>query len=287
MKNIIFLIISLVIAITLTSGVQKNEAITKTVTLMAVTLNPESASLKKSAEIISERLKLSGLSTYEVKVVEGKGQLTVLLPEKANITEMEGLLTSRGELTFFETYGKNEITELLKKEDLVFKMLGIDKEQNESDPRIGFTGIENLKKADDYLRTVVPVKNCRLLWGFESEKQEYCLFALRTGMDGKPLLARTDIESVKIIAGENKQDTKIRISLKQSAKSIFAEATRHNMNKAIAIVFDDKVYSWPVVRSVIEGGEIEVTGNFSVKEANYFPLIFNTEQLPLDFKLIK
>jgi len=41
------------------------------------------------------------------------------------------------------------------------------------------------------------------------------------------------------------------------------------------------------VRSVIEGGEIEVTGNFSAKEVSYFPALFNSAQLLVGFKLIK
>jgi preprotein translocase subunit SecD len=41
------------------------------------------------------------------------------------------------------------------------------------------------------------------------------------------------------------------------------------------------------VQAAIEGGEIEVTGDFTEKEANYFPVIFNTDQLPLSFKVIK
>jgi SecD/SecF fusion protein len=287
MKSLIFLFLSIVIAITLTSGTQKTIGNTKSITLQSVTNNAGSALLKQSADIISSRLKLFGLSSVNIKVEDTKGQIKILLPENIVISEVERILTLKGELAFFETYTHNEILDLLKPDNQLFKLLGHDQEQRASDPRVGCTSIENREKTDEYLGSSVPVKNCKLYWGFVSEKSGLCLFALKTKMDGKPLLERSDVESVKIVTDDNKQNTKIRIKLKPEAVKIFADATRNNLNKSIAIVIDNEVYSWPVVRSVIEGGEVEVTGEYTSKEASSFPVIFNTEELPLSFKLVK
>ena len=166
-------------------------------------------------------------------------------------------------------------------------MLNRDQDQKSSDPIVGCTAYENQKKTDDYLHSVTPPLNCKLFWGLESEKSGFCLFALKINAEGKPLLVRSDVELVKIVTDKENQDTKIQIKLKPEAVGVFATATKNNLNKAIAIVIDDRVYSWPVVRSVIAGGEIEVTGSFSAKEVSYFPAIFNSAQLPVGFKLVK
>ena len=287
MKSFLYLIISIIISVTLTSAVQQTSGGNKSVTLQAVDNHIGQGLLQQSADIISSRLKNSGMSSFEVKVLAEKGQLKILLPDKTDITEIESLLTSKGELAFYETYTHNEITDLLKSDNQLFKMLNHDQQKESSDPRVGCTSNENMKKTDDYLRSAAPVKNCKLFWGFESEKSGFCLFALKTNTEGNPLLVRSDVESVKIVKGKDNQDAKIQIKLKQSAIGIFANATKNNLNKSIAIVIDDRVYSWPVVKSVIEGGEIEVTGNFSAKEMNYFPALFNSAQLPVGFKLIK
>jgi preprotein translocase subunit SecD len=42
-----------------------------------------------------------------------------------------------------------------------------------------------------------------------------------------------------------------------------------------------------VVQNVIEGGKLDITGDFTVNEAKYYPVIFNTAQLPLSFKILK
>jgi preprotein translocase subunit SecD len=287
MKSIIYLVVSIVIAITLTSAVQKTSESARSITLQSTGNNVGSESLKRSADIISARLKLYGLSSFEVKVSADKGQVIIKFQNNTDISEIEGLLTSRGELAFYETYTHNEIADLLKPENPLFNLLANHLEEKPSDPRVGCSGTESRKKADEYIRSSVPLRNCKLFWGFESEKSGYCLFALKTDDAGKPLLVRSDVESVKIATSKDSNNPKIQIKLKPSAISIFADATKKNLNKAIAIIIDDKVYSWPVVKSVIEGGEIEVTGSFTEKEATYFPVLFNSEPLPLSFKLLR
>lgn len=287
MKSLIYLIISIVISITLTSAFQKTSESTKSITLQAIGNNVGSVSLKQSADIISSRLKLFGLNSVEVNVSAEKGQVVILLPEKTDITAIEGLVTSKGELAFYETYTHNEIIDLLKPDNQLFNLLNSDKVKNASDPRVGCTNSENKKKTDEYLRSGVHVNNCKLFWGIESEKSGFCLFALKTNLEGNPLIVRSDVESVKIATGKDPQDQKIQIKLKPAAVSIFANATKNNLKKSIAIVIDDKVYSYPVVQNVIEGGEIEVTGSFSEKEVNYFPALFNSEKLTVSFKILK
>lgn len=287
MKSLIYLIISIIISITLSSAVQKTSAGTKSVTLQSSGNKTGSVILKQSADIISTRLKLFGINTFEVNVLAEKGQVKIQLPDNTDISEIEGLLTSKGELAFYETYTHNEIADLLKPGNQLFKLLNCNLVGNNSDPRVGCSINEGREKPDQYLRTSAPIRNSKFLWGFESKKSGYCLFALKTSTEGKPLIVRSDVESIKIVTGKDSQDHRIQIKLKSAVSSVFADATKNNLNRAIAIVIDDKVYSWPVVKSVIEGGEIEVTGNFTVNEVNYFPALFNSEQLPLSFKLLK
>ncbi len=286
MKSFLFLIIAIVISLTLTSGVQKNSGDIN-VTLQASGKNISQALLKQSEDVISARLKVFGLNSSVIKTVADKGQILITLPAKTDLSKIEGLLTSKGELSFYETYTHAEILNMFKPEDELFRLLsgGSDK-ITAADPRVGCTNNDNKIKTEEYLRSAAPVNSCKLLWG-KSEKSGYCLFALKTNQDGKPLMIRSDIESIKISAGNDPQDLRIQIKLNSSAAKVFAYATEKDMNKSIAIVIDDQVYAWPVVKSAIKNGEIEVTGSFTKNEVNYLPAVFNSPQLPLDFKLLK
>lgn len=287
MKNFIYLIIAVILSITLTSAVQKTNPGTKNITLQSTVKNVDPGALNKSAEIIASRLKLFGINSADVKVSDSNGQIKVMIPDNTDLSDIEGLLISSGSLAFYETFTHSEITVLLKSDNQLFRFLNSDQAINPSDPKVGCTNDENHVKADKFLLTFNTLKNCRLLWGAESKKSANCLFALKTDEGGKSLLTRVDIESVKIANTTDNQGFKIQIKLNAEATKVFAEATRINLNKSIAIVIDDRVYSWPRVQSVIKGGEIEVTGDFTEKEAKYYPVIFNTAQLPLSFKILK
>jgi preprotein translocase subunit SecD len=287
MKNFIYLIIAVILSMTLTSAYQKTAGSNKIITLQSTDKNADPVALNKSAEIISSRLKLFGISTSEVKVSAGTGQLKVSLPENTVLSDIEGLITSKGDLAFYETFTHSEITDLFKQDDKLFKMLDQDNVKSPSDPRVGCASVENRKKADELMLAGSHLNNCRFCWGTDSEKSLNCLFALKTKEGGKPLMTRSDIETVKIAKTSDMQAVKIQIKLKPAAAPIFAEATRNNINKCIAVVIDDKVASWPRVQDAIEGGEIEVTGDFTEKEASFFPVIFNTDQLPLGFRILR
>jgi preprotein translocase subunit SecD len=261
-----------------------NHAKSRTVTLQAGK-DAGTVTLKQSADIISSRLQLFGFKSFDVKVSAETGQLKVQLPESASVNEIQGLLVSRGEIAFYETYSQEELKAILHSDNQLFSLLSSPKNSRPSDPRVGCTDLTGRKKAGDYLTAASELPNCKLTWGNESDKPETCLFALKTGSNGNPLISRSDIESVKIT--DSNVGAKIMIKLKAQAAGVFAEATKANINKSIAIVIDDKVYSWPVVRDAIEGGEIELTGDFTEKEVKYFPVIFNTAELPLTFKLIE
>jgi preprotein translocase subunit SecD len=256
---------------------------TKVIYLQATVINDEPA-LKHSADIISQRLKFYGLNSFDVTVSGKPGQIKIVIPDDTDISEIERLVTSRGEIAFYETYNQEEISELFKADNQIYKLVSRVQEQKSTSPVLGCT--ENREKTDEYLKSPTAEKNCILLWGSEKENSGYCLFALKTTSEIKPLLVRSDIESVEFNTSDNVNHN-IHIRLKPGASVIFAGATVRSIGKCIAITIDDKVYASPVVRDEIKGGEIEVTGSFNSKEIRYFPDIFNTDTLPLTFTLIK
>jgi SecD/SecF fusion protein len=99
------------------------------------------------------------------------------------------------------------------------------------------------------------------------------------------LLTNRDIESVKYEKSESYLE--IKIELKEASVSLWTDATRRNMDKAIAIVLDDSLLAAPVVRSVITGGHLAITGDFSETVARYITSIANNDELPVQFNVVK
>lgn len=60
----------------------------------------------------------------------------------------------------------------------------------------------------------------------------------------------------------------------------FAHITAENVGKPFAIVLDGKVISAPVIREPITGGSGQITGNFTLEEANSVAMLLRAGSLP-------
>jgi preprotein translocase subunit SecD len=59
----------------------------------------------------------------------------------------------------------------------------------------------------------------------------------------------------------------IDIEFSSTGSEQFAQITKTNINKRLAIVLDGGLYSVPVIRSEISGGKAQISGSFTQEEA--------------------
>jgi len=59
----------------------------------------------------------------------------------------------------------------------------------------------------------------------------------------------------------------ISLTFNSKGANRFAEVTRLNVGRMLAIVLDGKLYSAPVIKQAIEGGRADISGDFSLEEA--------------------
>jgi preprotein translocase subunit SecD len=67
----------------------------------------------------------------------------------------------------------------------------------------------------------------------------------------------------------------------------FAEATQANVGKPFAIVLDNKVISAPVIREPILGGSGQISGSFTVQQANDLAILLRAGALPAPLTIIE
>lgn len=72
----------------------------------------------------------------------------------------------------------------------------------------------------------------------------------------------------------------VSLTLNDKGAQIFANVTATNVGKRLAIVLDGKVVSAPVIREAIPSGQAQISGNFSVTEANDLSVILRAGALP-------
>src|SRR5690606_7705578 len=67
----------------------------------------------------------------------------------------------------------------------------------------------------------------------------------------------------------------------------FAQATQQNVGRPFAIVLDNEVISAPVIREPILGGSGQISGSFTVQEANDLAILLRAGALPAPLTVIE
>lgn len=78
----------------------------------------------------------------------------------------------------------------------------------------------------------------------------------------------------------------VSLEFTKEGELIFAELTKENVGKRLAIYLDNAAISAPVVREEIKSGRAQITGNFTPKEAKTLVQRLNSGALPVPISLI-
>lgn len=79
----------------------------------------------------------------------------------------------------------------------------------------------------------------------------------------------------------------VSIAFNPEGAKLFDELTAANINKRLAIILDDTVYSAPVIRERISGGNAQISGNFSMNEAKDLSIVLKAGALPAPLKMLQ
>jgi SecD/SecF fusion protein len=97
-----------------------------------------------------------------------------------------------------------------------------------------------------------------------------------TSMPGEAPLSGNVIVSAKAVTSKNRSDVKLDLTMNHEGAMIWGRITKDNINRCIAVVIDGYVRSYPRVMNEITGGNTEITGNFSLAEAQYLSAILSS-----------
>jgi len=286
MKTILYILIAVLLFGTIATR-YSNKPITKTsISIQAIDSNISSFSLSQSAKIISNRLHDFSTEKFNITINPGKNQIQVILTGKWDLKSVENLLIQKGKLEFYETYDHQGLTEYLKGDNHLLSLLTVEEEKN-SPAKIGCISFDKVDKVNDYLKSLQPDQKCKFSWGQNSESSEQCLYALKLINGKSALLTGTDVESIKFNKDAASKTYYLDIKFKESAVELWSDATKRNLNNAIAIVLDNKVIYAPIVRTLINNGLCQITGDYTENQVRYLVAIGNNGELPVYFKLVK
>ncbi len=101
-----------------------------------------------------------------------------------------------------------------------------------------------------------------------------------TGLTGK------DLDSATVIFDQTTAQAQISLKHNKEGAKKFAEITKRNLDKPIAIFLNNQPISAPIVRNEITNGEAIISGNFTVASAKELVEYLNRGALPVPVKLV-
>ncbi|MFC1756365.1 protein translocase subunit SecD [Patescibacteria group bacterium] len=102
-----------------------------------------------------------------------------------------------------------------------------------------------------------------------------------SGLSGK------DLETADVVfQSQGLSEPQVSLKFDGEGTKVFAELTKENMGKTIAIYLDGSIISAPVVQAEITNGEAVITGNFTIDEAKKLSRRLNEGALPVPLELV-
>jgi SecD/SecF fusion protein len=134
-------------------------------------------------------------------------------------------------------------------------------------------------------------RDLKLAWSqnpykYDPTKTMYELHAIKiTTRDGRPPLGGDVITSARTSTGVS-GDVKVDMSMNSEGSKIWARITRENIGRSVIVLLDGYVRSSATVQNEITGGNTEITGNFTIEEADDLANILKSGKLPAPTHII-
>lgn len=106
-------------------------------------------------------------------------------------------------------------------------------------------------------------------------------------IEQRVLVAGEDLTDAQPGFDPNNREPVVTFRFNSNGARRFAEATQQNVGRPFAIVLDNQVISAPVIREPITGGSGQISGSFSVQQANDLAILLRAGALPVPLQVVE
>ncbi|MCD8287504.1 MAG: protein translocase subunit SecDF, partial [Porphyromonadaceae bacterium] len=163
-----------------------------------------------------------------------------------------------------------------------------------ANPSVGYAHYRDTAAVNAYLalpqvREMLPTNLC-FSWTVKSideKEQYYQLVALKSSTGGRPALEGDVINDAREDFDRLTNSPVVSMTMNAEGTKIWAQLTRENVGRCVAVVLDDHVYSFPVVNSEIPNGSSQISGGFTPEEAKDLANVLKTGKMAASVKIVQ
>ena len=158
----------------------------------------------------------------------------------------------------------------------------------------GYAHSRDIKQIDEYLareevKAVLP-RDLKLMWGVKAIDEDGKVFELYA-IKSTQRNGHAPLEGDVIVSATDDYDNNGRPSVSMTMNSDgarrWAQLTKQNIKKPIAIALDGYIYSAPTVQNEITGGQSQITGQFTQEETKDLANVLKSGKMPAPAKIVQ
>ena len=181
---------------------------------------------------------------------------------------------------------QNQLFDLLDTQLASLSMVGVAKTRD--------TAAVNKIIYSAQAKRILPAE-LRLLWSakpsdaeYKDHQERFELYAINTrnSINGRAPLEGDVIVNSKDGFDQNGRP-EVTMQMNSDGAHRWSQLTHNNINKAVAIVLDDAVYSAPRVNQQIDGGNSSITGNFTIQDTKDLANTLNSGKMPAPTRIVQ
>ena len=159
---------------------------------------------------------------------------------------------------------------------------------------VGYAHSRDMKQIDEYLaraevKELLP-RDLKLMWGVKAIDEDGKVFELYA-IKSTQRNGRAPLEGDVIVSATDDYDSNGRPSVSMTMNSDgarrWAQLTKQNINKPIAIALDGYIYSAPNVMNEITGGQSQITGQFTQEDTKDLANVLKSGKMPAPAKIVQ
>ena len=159
---------------------------------------------------------------------------------------------------------------------------------------VGYAHSRDMKQIDEYLaraevKELLP-RDLKLMWGVKAIDEDGKIFELYA-IKSTQRNGRAPLEGDVIVSATDDYDSNGRPSVSMTMNSDgarrWAQLTKQNINKPIAIALDGYIYSAPNVMNEITGGQSQITGQFTQEDTKDLANVLKSGKMPAPAKIVQ
>ena len=193
-----------------------------------------------------------------------------------------------------ETANTEADLEAFKKQNPLLAILQMN--PSAQSPIVGFANYKDTAEINRYLAMPEIMaefpKDVRLKWGvspsdYDPKKQTFELYAIRsTQRDGRAPLEGDVISSASDDYDQYGKPC-VNMTMNNDGARRWAQLTKQNIGRSIAIVLDGYVYSAPTVQNEITGGSSVITGTFTPDQTKDLANVLRSGKMPAPAHIVQ